>query len=47
MREEMVEMASKAISNCRVHWIPNTMHDIGYHKPRELADVVIDFLSEK
>ena len=47
MREEMVEMASKAIANCRVHWIPNTMHDIGYHKPRELADVVIDFLSEK
>ena len=47
MREEMVEMASKAISDCRVHWIPNTMHDIGYHKPRELADVIIDFLNEK
>ena len=47
MREEMVEMASKAISDCRVHWIPNTMHDIGYHKPRELADVIIDFLSKK
>ena len=47
MREEMVEMASKAISDCRVYWIPNTMHDIGYHKPRELADVIKDFLNEK
>ncbi len=45
MRAEMVEMASKAIKDCRVHWIPNTMHDIGYHKPRELADVIIEFLT--
>ena len=45
MREEMVEMASKAIKNCQVHWIPNTMHDIGYHKPGELAEVIIDFLA--
>ena len=46
MRAEMVEMASKVIEDCRVHWIPNTMHDIGYHKPRELADVIIEFISD-
>ena len=45
MRAEMVEMAASAIKDCRVHWIPNTMHDIGYHKPRELADLIIDFLA--
>ncbi len=45
MRQEMVEEAAKIVKNCKVHWIPNTMHDIGYHKPRELADVILDFLS--
>ena len=47
MREEMVEMASKSIPDCQVHWIPNTMHDIGYHKPVELAEVIIQFLDRK
>ncbi len=47
MREEMVEAAAKVIKDCRVRWIPNTMHDIGYHKPRELADVIVDFLSQQ
>ncbi|PKB79326.1 MAG: hypothetical protein BZY88_13895 [SAR202 cluster bacterium Io17-Chloro-G9] len=47
MREEMVEMASNTIADCQVHWIPNTMHDIGYHKPGELAEVIIQFLAQK
>lgn len=46
MREEMVEAAANSLSDCRVHWIPNTMHDIGYHKPDELAGVIVDFLSQ-
>lgn len=45
MRREMVEAAVKIVKDCRVHWIPNTMHDIGYHKPVELAEVIVDFLS--
>ena len=45
MREEMVEAATKSLKDCEVHWIPNTMHDIGYHKPQELAEVIVDFLS--
>ena len=40
-----VVAASKAIPGCRVRWIPETIHDIGYHKPEELARVMDDFLS--
>jgi pimeloyl-ACP methyl ester carboxylesterase len=40
-----VEAASRAIPHCRVCWIPETVHDIGYHKPDELARVMDEFLS--
>lgn len=40
-----VAAASKAISDCRVCWIPETIHDIGYHKPEELARAMDEFLS--
>ena len=46
MRVRMVDGAMRVANNCRVHWIPETIHDIGYHKPRELARVIRDFLSE-
>lgn len=42
----MVEAAAKAVPDNRVHWIPETIHDIGYHKPDELAAVILDFLGE-
>jgi hypothetical protein len=29
-----------------VRWIPDTIHDIGYHKPAELAQVIKEFLVE-
>ncbi|MFQ6027806.1 MAG: alpha/beta fold hydrolase, partial [Dehalococcoidia bacterium] len=45
-RERMVAAAERAIRNGRVHWIPDTIHDIGYHKPDELAQVIRDFLNE-
>ena len=47
MRRTMVEAAAKALENGRVRWIPETMHDIGYHKPVELAQVVGEFLAER
>ena len=40
-----VDAAGKAIPQSRVHWIPDTVHDIGYHKPKELARVIDEFLS--
>lgn len=43
-REVMVAAAEKALRNGRVHWIPDTIHDIGYHKPGELASVILAFL---
>ncbi len=45
-REVMVAAAEKALPNGRIHWIPDTIHDIGYHKPAELAAVIRDFLEE-
>ena len=45
-REVMVAAAEQALSNGRVHWISDTIHDIGYHKPEELASVIRDFLAE-
>ena len=45
-REVMVAAAETALPNGRVHWIPDTIHDIGYHKPQELASVIREFLAE-
>jgi len=45
-RRRMVDAAEKGLKNARVHWIPETIHDIGYHKPQELAQVIGDFLAE-
>ena len=42
----MVEAAAGAVPNNQVCWIPETVHDIGYHKPDELAAVVLEFLDE-
>ena len=46
IKQERVEVALQSIRNCRVKWIPETVHDIGYHKPRELAQVIRAFLAE-
>ena len=44
MRRRMVEAAAQAIRDVEVRWIPETIHDIGYHKPAELADIIRGFL---
>lgn len=46
-KQEMVEMASKEIKNSQVDWIPETIHDIGFHKPVELAETISDFLLQE
>ena len=46
-RKRMVELAAAGIPNCQVHWIPDTIHDIGYHKPEELAGVIFDFIGNE
>ena len=43
-RRRLVKLAADAIPGCRVHWIPDTIHDIGYHKPRELAQAILEFI---
>ncbi len=47
MRERMVAAAEQATANCTVRWIPETIHDIGYHKPDELAQVIREFVEEQ
>jgi pimeloyl-ACP methyl ester carboxylesterase len=46
MREEMAEAAQAAIADCRVQWVPDTIHDIGYDKPAELSEILRLFLAE-
>ena len=46
-RLRMVEAAAEGVKGSRVRWIPETIHDIGYHKPQELATVIGEFLSEQ
>ena len=46
LRRRMVGAAEAALANGRAHWIPETVHDIGYHKPEELAWVIMEFLDE-
>ena len=43
-RRRMVQLAADGIPNCRVQWIPETIHDIGYHKPEELAKAILNFV---
>ena len=38
--------ASKDLKDGQVHWIPNTIHDIGYHKPVELAELIKSFIPQ-
>ena len=45
-REVMVSAAEAALPNGRAYWIPDTVHDIGYDKPGELASVIRGFLDE-
>jgi len=45
LKQQGVEAAAKSIVNSRVRWIPETIHDIGYHKPEELAQVIREFLA--
>ena len=46
-RRRMVNAAENGLKNGLVHWIPETIHDIGYHKPQELAQGIDDFLSKR
>ena len=45
-RASMVESATQLLKDCQVHWVPETIHDIGYHKPADLARVIREFLDE-
>ena len=44
-KQSRVAVASSTISNCKVHWIQNTIHDIGYHRPEYLSNVIRAFLN--
>ena len=46
-RRRMVDAAERCLKDARVYWVSDTIHDIGYHKPQELAQVIGDFLAER
>lgn len=46
LRRRMVGAAEAALPNGRAHWIEDTVHDIGYHKPEELVSVILGFMDE-
>ena len=46
-KEERVKASLQGIQNSQVHWIPETIHDIGYHKPQELAQAIREFLAKE
>ncbi|MAZ59742.1 MAG: hypothetical protein CL753_04730 [Chloroflexi bacterium] len=45
MREIMVEAVVGVAKDVRVEWIMDTIHDIGYDKPKELADVILRYVN--
>ncbi len=45
-RIDMVDSAMGFLKKGQVQWIPETIHDIGYHKPQELAQAIRNFLSD-
>ncbi|MCH8744968.1 MAG: alpha/beta hydrolase [Chloroflexi bacterium] len=47
LKEERVQSSLQGIQHSQVHWIPETIHDIGYHKPQELAQVIREFLAKE
>ena len=44
LKQEAVKYAEQTIPNCHVEWILETVHDMGYHKPLELARTMENFL---
>ena len=46
IKEERVKASTEGIENCKARWIPETIHDIGYDKPQELAQTILEFLAE-
>ena len=46
VKQERVADAEQSIKNSRVCWIPETVPDIGYHKPEELAQIILEFLDD-
>ena len=46
-KQSRVAIASRTIADCKVHWIQNTIHDIGYHRPEYLTNVIQAFLYNK
>ena len=45
-KRERVAAAEAAIEGSQVRWIEDTVHDIGYHRPEELARLMDEFMSE-
>ena len=46
LKRIQVEKAAMAIPRCKVRWFPATDHDIHVHRPRDLAGVILEAVSD-
>lgn len=42
----LVDKAERSIPRCRVRWFPNTDHDIHVQRPRELAEAMLEAVTD-
>ncbi|MEX1253924.1 MAG: alpha/beta hydrolase [Dehalococcoidia bacterium] len=43
MKREAIARAERSLFDCRVLWMPDTIHDIPLHRPNELAQAIEEF----
>ena len=43
LKERGLEKARLTMRSLRVHWLPDTIHDIPLQRPAELADLLLEF----
>ena len=44
-KERGIQLLTGRFSNIRVHWMPDTVHDIPLQRPAELAGIMLDFVT--
>jgi pimeloyl-ACP methyl ester carboxylesterase len=45
-KREQVETLARQMPNVQVAWFEDTIHDVPWHKPRELVEVLVKFIRE-
>jgi pimeloyl-ACP methyl ester carboxylesterase len=46
VKRDAMAVAEEKLAGCRVLWMPDTIHDIPLHRPRELASAIAEFAAK-